>query len=94
MSDNEKGENDMKQIVENILKSGKVATVTFTKKDGTERVMRATTNTGLIPAKPVSEDSKPKRAIAVNPDVAKVYDLDIGEWRSFRYDAVISIVEE
>lgn len=86
----------MKDRIENILKNGKTFSVTFNKKDGSKRVMRATTNATLIPPKPVVEgaEDKPKRTVAANPDVAKVYDLDIGEWRSFRYDSVISIVEE
>lgn len=85
----------MKDQVSSILKSGKTAVVTFTKKDGTSRTMRATTNAKFIPAKPVVGDtSKTKRTVADNPDVAKVFDLDKQEWRSFRYDSVTQVETE
>lgn len=86
--DDEKGEN-MKEVIENNLKAGNTVTVTFTKKDGTQRVLRGTTNPKYIPSAPVTENAK--RAIASNPDVAKVFDLDINEWRSFRYDSVTKV---
>lgn len=84
-------EESMKEVIENNLKEGKIVTVTFTKKDGSQRVLRGTTNTNYIPAAPVVENTKPKRAIAANADVAKVFDLDINEWRSFRYDSVTKV---
>lgn len=84
-----------KTLVDSILDTGGTAVVTFTKKDGTMRTMRATKNSNLILAKPVSEDTnKPKRVVAENPDVAKVYDLDKQEWRSFRYDSIKSVFAE
>lgn len=91
--DDDKGEN-MKEVIENNLKAGNTVTVTFTKKDGTQRVLRGTTNPKYIPPAPVTENEKPKRAIASNPDVAKVFDLDINEWRSFRYDSVTQVEVE
>lgn len=81
----------MKEIIEKALKAGNTITVTFIKKDGSERTMRATTNSKLIPAAPVTENATPKRAIASNPDVARVFDLDISEWRSFRYESVTKL---
>lgn len=67
------------------LNSGK-ATVTFTKKDGSKRVMTCTTSTSLIPVSGTPGTS----TRAKNPDAVPVYDLDLGEWRSFRWDSVIS----
>ncbi len=68
----------------------------FVKSDGNLRVMNCTLSHTLIPeapAKPVpagpvdsivQESRKPRK----EPDVhsIRVYDLDIGEWRSFRFD--------
>lgn len=66
-------------------------TVTFTKKDGTERVMKCTTSTSLVPAEPVVEGAAPKREKKKNDDVCPVYDLEAGHWKSFRWDSVISV---
>ena len=61
-------------------------TVTFTKADATDRVMRCTTNGALIP-----EDMWPKgTATNLSKDVQRAFDLDLQEWRSFRFDAVKS----
>lgn len=69
--------------------------VTFTKKDGTKRIMRCTTNLDMIPAekhpkgeKTVSESAEKKVETA-----KRVFDLDNQEWRSFRYDSVISVAQ-
>lgn len=66
------------------LSTGHV-TVTFTKKDGTERVMRCTQNADLIPPSPSTVTEKREYE-----DQCRVYDLDIGEWRSFKPSKVIS----
>ena len=64
------------------------ATVTFTKKDGSERVMKCTTNEALTPA--ISGTS----TRAVNPNVLPVYDIEAQDWRSFRWDSVKSVEVE
>jgi hypothetical protein len=66
-------------------------TVTFTKKDGTERVMECTTSTELVPEEPLVENSAPKREKKANDDVCNVYALDVKAWRSFRWDGVKSV---
>lgn len=63
-------------------------TVTFTKKDGTERVMKCTTSTSLVPVEPVVEGAEPKREKKVNEDVMPVYDLESKAWKSFRWDSI------
>lgn len=63
--------------------------VTFTKVDGTERTMPCTLDPAILPAVPVTEDKRVPRKI--NPDTMRVYVTDIGEWRSFRIENVISI---
>jgi len=63
------------------------ATVTFTKKYGTERVMKCTTNTTYIMFKdPAILESKKDRK--VNEDVMPVYDIEAGHWKSFRWDSI------
>jgi len=71
------------------LKSGPV-TVTFTKKDGTERVMKCTTNPTYIMFKdPTIMESKKERK--VNEDVMPVFDMEAGHWKSFRWDSIKSV---
>lgn len=62
-------------------------TVSFTKKDGTKRDMRCTLN----PALTVEYQKKTDKEKQPNPDVKFVYDLDKKEWRSFRYDSILSV---
>lgn len=76
-----------KTWLKGMLRSGKV-TVTFTKKDGTERVMDCTTSSTLVPAEPVVEGAAPKREKKPNDDVCSVYDLEANGWRSFRWDSI------
>lgn len=74
-------------------------TVTFTKKDGTERVMECTTASTLVPVDTVEEVHytnttdpidfpKSKKERKVNEDVCPVYDLESKHWKSFRWDSV------
>ena len=71
--------------------------ITFTKADGTDRDMLCTLDHSRIPvsvAKPVSttapvdgivrESRKPKKA--PDPHSIRVFDLEKGEWRSFRFE--------
>ena len=62
--------------------------VVFTKKDGTEREMECTINHDYIP-----EDKQPKGLGRVkSEEVLAVFDLQLKEWRSFRYDAIKSVI--
>ena len=72
------------------LAAGKV-TVTFTKKDGEERVMECTTSPELVPPTPVAEGTEPKREKKKNDDVCSVYALDVNAWRSFRWDSIKTV---
>ena len=74
-------------------------TVTFVKADGTLRDMRCTLDQDLIPPQP-PRAAKPAKEAPVDGIVReskevtkpeeshtqKVFDLDAGAWRSFRYD--------
>lgn len=71
------------------LKFGPV-TVTFTKKDGSERVMKCTTNpTYILFKEPALVESKREKKI--NDDVMPVYDMEAGHWKSFRWDSIKSV---
>jgi len=64
--------------------------VTFTKKDGTERVMECTLAPSLVlvPEEPIVENAEPKREKKVNEDTCPVYDMEAKGWRSFRWDSI------
>ncbi len=61
------------------------ATITFTKKDGTERVMNCTLRADMLPAVEIKEDKAPRKQ---NDSVLSVYDIDAQGWRSFTINAV------
>ena len=60
-------------------------TVTFTKKDGTERVMRCTLQPELLPKVEIKENAKPRKESTTS---MRVFDLDKNEWRSFTIKSV------
>lgn len=61
--------------------------ITFTKADGTERKLRCTLREELIPT-----DKAPKgTGRAVTETTQRVFDLDLGEWRSFRWESIKSV---
>ena len=62
-----------------ILKEDHV--ITFTKVDGTERIMPCTLRDSALPAPALTEHHKTR---AYNPEVLSVWCLDKGEWRSFK----------
>lgn len=66
------------------------ATITFEKTDGTLRTMRCSLMGADLPPLVESTD-KPKRVRAENPDTLAVFDLDKGEWRSFRIRSIKTI---
>ena len=61
--------------------------IVFTKSDGTQRKMRCTTKEDIIPADKAPKGTEKK----LSETTQRVFDLDLGEWRSFRYDNVISV---
>lgn len=62
--------------------------VTFTKKDGSQRVINATLAQGRIPSdkqpKSETQDSYPSSA-------CRVFDTELNEWRSFRWDSIVKV---
>lgn len=70
--------------------TGHVASVTFTKVDGTERVMKCTLQESMLP-EPVASDAEINRNRKPNEAVQVAWDLEKKGWRSFRIDSVKSI---
>lgn len=74
---------ELKPYLKNLL-NDHIVTVTFVKKDGSERTMKCTLMESKIP-----KESLPKNSGRVkNDDVQAVFDVSLNEWRSFRYDSV------
>ena len=69
------------------LLRSEIVELTFTKKDGTERIMKCTLAEQKIPAENVpkgTERAKSDEAVAV-------FDLENNGWRSFRWDSLTNI---
>ena len=79
---------DRKQEITHLLREHKCE-VTFTKVDGSVRVMPCTLSSTLLPAAPVTESTETSRKS--NPNTLSAYCLDKNEWRSFRIANVTEI---
>lgn len=77
---------DMHGAIKNLLSTGTLQ-VTFTKKDGTERIMKCTTDSAFIP-----EDKQPsgESTIKENTEVVRAFDIENNGWRAFRVDSIKS----
>ena len=69
-------------LIKNLQK--KAMRITFTKVNGEERVMDCSLQEHMIPQ---TEESNRKK----NEEVLPVFDINKGEWRSFRLDSVTNI---
>jgi len=65
------------------LKKGATIKVVFTKKDGSERTLIGTINLENIP-----KTDHPRTNRASTQGVQRIYDLEIGEWRSITLDNI------
>ena len=106
---NEQERKLLRDWIQGLLNVSEV-TVQFVKSDGTVRDMRCTLDRSRIPPAPpkpvpaeviasattnvdgLAESRKPRKE--PDPVNQRVYDLDIGEWRSFRYDRLKKISAE
>jgi hypothetical protein len=82
--------NDFTNWLNSILKTTEM-TITFTKKDGTERVMKCTLKPDAIPVvetKPLAEGKIPRK---VSTTSVRVFDLEKSEWRSFTTTSVTRV---
>ena len=67
----------------------RVVGVTFTKKDGTERVMQATLSENIIPKATNTEKTATTRK--KSDEALAVWDVEAEGWRSFRWDSIKSV---
>lgn len=68
------------------IKSG--LRVTFTKKDGSERKMYCTLVESRIPADKRPKSVSESEVTSTTGSAVRVFDTEVGEWRSFRWDSV------
>lgn len=76
-----------KQEINQILREG-VKTVTFTKTNGEERVMKCTLVDSYLPEQVDVEEYISRNK---NDDVCAVWDVEKEGWRSFRVDSIKAI---
>ena len=62
-------------------------TISFTKKDGTDRKMRCTLSENKIPSEKTPKNTKKTKS----DDALPVFDVEKQDWRSFRWDSVTLI---
>ena len=75
--------------IKGMLHQGEVA-ITFTKKDGTTRVLRGTLNPELLPKIEIKEEAIKTERKKSDTSLA-VYDLEAKAWRSFTYKSVTNV---
>ena len=68
-----------------------ILSVTFVKKDGTERKMLCTLRDDMIPALQETQEATQKRTRS--DEAVAVWDLEKNAWRSFRFDSIIGFSE-
>jgi len=69
------------------LLQSEIVEITFTKKDGTERIMKCTLAKQKIPAENVPKGTDR----AKSDEAVAVFDLENNGWRSFRWDSLTNI---
>lgn len=75
-----------KESVANLLRTSD-ASVTFIKKDGTERVMRCTLRADVA----IPYEKKTDRVREAKEDILPVWDLEAGAWRSITISTIQAI---
>jgi hypothetical protein len=72
-----------KQWLTGVLRT-QILTVVFTKKDGTERVMKCTLKSDVV----VPYEQKTERKKAQNEEIVSVWDVEKKAWRSFNFTTI------
>ncbi len=78
--------NLFREWLKDLLQTRPEVEVAFTKKDGTERVMKCTLHPDILPKQEVKENDNKTRV--PNESVLPVYDLEVKGWRSFTVNSV------
>lgn len=68
-----------------------IVNVEFTKADGSARKMRCTLLESSIPPEKRPKQTEIKEASSTIGSAVRVFDTEKGEWRSFRWESVVSI---
>lgn len=76
--------------IKDMLREGS-SVVIFTKKDGSQRVMRCTLKEDLIPTEHRPKTDSATSTRKVNESTLAVFDLDKEGWRSFSIESVLSV---
>ena len=69
------------------LLRSEVVDITFTKKDGSERIMKCTLMESKIPTEKMPKGTEK----AKSDEVVPVFDIENDGWRSFRWDSIRQI---
>lgn len=77
------------QFVQKLL-SGETNLV-FEKRDGSHRKMKATLSEKLVPQVSTTQVSTNKKSKVENLNLVVLWDLDKGNWRSLRFDSLLSV---
>ena len=85
MSTEETNDKQVKETLRKLMKYA-IHTISFEKQDGSIRKMVCTTNLDCIPVEHHPRGSVNKLD---SGDVMRVYDLELEEWRSFRYSSIL-----
>lgn len=88
------GNNELERHMwlESLLREG-VYEVTFTKVDGSTRVMPCTLKPNLLPERPIAEDVANTKPKVLKLETLSAWATDIQQWRSFRVMNIVSIKE-
>lgn len=78
--------NNSKESIATLLRNVD-ATVTFIKKDGTERAMKCTLREGVA----IPYEKKTERTREANDDILPVWDLEADGWRSITLSTIQTI---
>lgn len=75
-----------KESIQNLLRNF-VAVVTFTKKDGTERVMKCTLKQDIA----IPHERKTERVKEPKDDLLPVWDIDANAWRTITVPNILTV---
>lgn len=78
---------DRKQEIASLIRRVGTVRITFIKKDGTERVMKATLDNDVV----IPYERKTERIKKPNSNTLSVWDVEKDAWRSINLDAITSI---
>ncbi len=85
-SPNDPNSSPAKETLQELLRNF-VATVTFTKKDGTERVMKCTLKSDIA----IPHEKKTDRVKEPKPELLPVWDMEAEAWRTITVANVLKV---